>query len=197
MSISAFSVVVIKCLRYCRKLKSQTKVSSPSLAISFPGKTHTTFIFVINLNQHPILANIYPLCYLVYLPASNFVILFCFISSGLCLTPLFYCWPNLRLFFSLSAFLSLWFSTDPKSSIPNPCLCLFCPATVQLLVVVIFNSQSEETWEQGHTPSLRSVCRSCLLWSNHFFSSLLLTLQVIARNETPTWRQFLEAFKFH
>ena len=99
MSISAFSVVVIKCLRYCRKLKYQTKVSTPALAISFPGKTHTTFIFVINLNQHPILANIYPLCYLVYLPASNFVILFCFISSGLCLTPLFYCWPNLRLFF--------------------------------------------------------------------------------------------------
>lgn len=99
MSISAFSVVVIKCLRYCRILKSQTRVSTPALANFFPGKTHTTFIFVINLNQHPILANIYPLCYLVYLPASNFVILFCFISSGLCLTPLFYCWPNLRLFF--------------------------------------------------------------------------------------------------
>ena len=134
MSISAFSVVVIKCLRYCRILKSQTRVSTPALANFFPGKTHTTLIFVINLNQHPILANIYPLCYLVYFPASNFVILFCFSSSGLCLTPLShptwplsYCWPNLRLFF--------------LCLLSSPCGSPLIPSPVSLIPVYVSSAQ--------------------------------------------------------
>ena len=108
------------CDKMSKVLQSQTRVSTPALDISFPGKTHTTFIFVINLNQHPILANIYPLCYLVYLPASNFVILFCFISSGLGLTPLFYCWPNLRLSFLclLSCLCGSPLTPSPVSLIP-------------------------------------------------------------------------------
>ena len=133
MSISAFSVVVIKCLRYCRILKSQTRVSTPALANFFPGKTHTTFIFVINLNQHPIMADMHPLCYLVYFPASNFVILFCFISSGLCLTPLShptwplsYYWPNLRLLFSLST---------------SPCGSPLTPSPVSLIPVYVCSAQ--------------------------------------------------------
>ena len=67
-------------------MQSQTRVSTPPLAICFSGIRHTAFIFILSLDQHMSLADIYPLCYYVYFPANDFILEFALLHLGYALS---------------------------------------------------------------------------------------------------------------